>query len=265
MSASTLIADSIVLARRNLAHVRQLPEKLLDVTLQPIMFVLLFAFVFGRVIAVPDGNYREYLLGGILVQTLGFGIMGPAVSIATDLREGVVDRLRTLPMARSAYLIGHVVAELAAVMIGVTIISLTGLLIGWGIYSDLPHAIAGYGLVLLFAFAMTWCGTLLGMLVRTPYAAQGMVFMIVFPATFLATTFVPITGFEGVLHTLAAWNPISALSAAVRTLFGNPTATPADAPWPLLHPITVSIIGCLAIIAITVPITIRLFRVRTDS
>src|SRR6476619_6696753 len=105
-----LIADSLVIARRNLEHVRQIPEKLLDVTLQPVMFVLLFAFVFGGVIAIPDGTYREYLLGGILVQSLGFGIMGPATTIATDLKEGVVDRFRSLPMSRSAYLIGHVLA-----------------------------------------------------------------------------------------------------------------------------------------------------------
>jgi len=266
MSASTLLSDSIVLARRNFEHVRQLPEKLLDVTLQPIMFTLLFAFVFGGVIAVPGGgSYREYLLGGIIVQTIGFGIMGPAVSIATDLREGVVDRLRTLPISRSAYLIGHVVAEFGAVMIGITIISLSGLIIGWGIYSDLPHAIAGYGLILLFAFAMIWCGTLLGMLVRTPDAAQGMVFMTIFPATFLATTFVPISGFSGVLHTIAAWNPISTLAAAVRTLFGNPTATPADAPWPLLHPVTLSVVYCIALVVITVPVTVRLFRTRTEN
>ncbi len=265
MSTRAMLADSMILARRNLEHVRQLPEKLLDVTLQPIMFVLLFSFVFGNVIAVPDGDYREYLLGGILVQTLGFGIMGPAVSIATDLREGVVDRLRTLPINRASYLVGHVVSEVAAVMVGVTIISLTGLLVGWGIYSDVPHAIAGYGLVLLFAVAAVWAGTLLGMVVRTPDAAQGVVFMTVFPMTFLATTFVPISGFHSVLYTLAAWNPISALAAAVRTLFGNPTATPADAPWPLHHPIAVSIGWCIALIVITVPLAIRLFRKRTDT
>jgi ABC-2 type transport system permease protein len=108
-----LISDSLVLARRNLEHVRQIPEKLLDVTLQPLMFTVLFAYVFGGVIAIPDGNYREYLLGGVLVQTLAFGIMGPATSIATDLREGVVDRFRSLPMARPAYLIGHILAEMA--------------------------------------------------------------------------------------------------------------------------------------------------------
>jgi ABC-2 type transport system permease protein len=260
-----LVADSLVLARRQLEHVRQLPEKLLDVTLQPIMFVLLFAYVFGGVIAVPGGNYREYLLGGIIVQSLGFGITGPAVSIASDLREGVVDRLRSLPIARAAYLVGHVLAELGALAIAITILSLTGLIVGWGIYSDVPHAIAGYALILLFAFAMLWCGTYLGLLVRTPDAAQGAVFMTVFPMTFLANTFVPITGFGPVLRVVAAWNPISALAAAVRTLFGNPTALGDDPAWPLRHCVAVSVGWCLVLIAIAMPLAIRRFRIRTTG
>jgi len=268
-SASTslrwLVSDSLVLARRNLEHVRQIPEKLLDVTLQPVMFVVLFAYVFGGVIAIPDGSYREYLLGGVLVQSLGFGIMGPATSIATDLREGVVDRFRSLPMSRPAYLIGHVLAELGASSIAVTVLSLSGLVIGWRIHSDLPHALAGYGLILLFAFAMLWCGTLIGIIVRSPDAAQGMVFMVVFPMTFLASTFVPIAGFSPFLRVLASWNPISSMAAAIRLLFGNPTGTPADAAWPLLHPVLSAVAWCLLILAVCVPLALRSFRKRTTG
>lgn len=262
---STLVSDSLVLARRNLEHVRQMPEKLFDVTLQPIMFVLLFSFVFGNVIAIPGGNYREYLIAGVLVQSVGFGLMGPAVSIANDLREGVIDRVRTLPVARGAYLVAHVMAELGASAIGITVLSLSGLLVGWGIYSSVPEAIAGYGLILLFTFAMLWAGTLLGMLVRSADAAQGVVFIVVFPLTFLATTFVPIGGFTGVLRTFASWNPISALSAAVRTLFGNPTGLADATEWPLQHPIIVSVGWSLVILAITVPLTLRRFAAKTAS
>jgi ABC-2 type transport system permease protein len=258
-----LISDSLVLARRNLEHVRQIPEKLLDVTLQPIMFVILFAYVFGGVIAIPDGSYREYLLGGVLVQSLGFGVVGPATSIATDLREGVVDRFRSLPMARSAYLIGHVLAELGSSAIAITVLSLSGLVIGWGIHSSLLHALAGYGLILLFAFSMQWCGTLLGISVRSPDAAQGVAFMVIFPMTFLASTFVPIAGFSPFLRVIASWNPISSMAAAVRWLFGNPTGTPADAAWPLLHPVLSSVCWCLSILALCVPLAIRSFRART--
>ena len=153
-ACATSLLDSLALARRNLEHVRQIPEKLLDVTLQPVMFVLLFAYVFGGVIHVPGGSYREYIIAGVLVQTLAFGIMGPATSIATDLDEGIVDRFRSLPMARSAYLIGHLLAEMASITLGIVVLCLSGLIVGWRIHTDLPHALAGFALLLLFAFAM---------------------------------------------------------------------------------------------------------------
>jgi len=260
-----LFADSLVMARRNLAHVRQIPEKLLDVTLQPLMFVLLFAYVFGGVIAIPDGSYREYLIGGVLVQSLGFGIMGPATAIATDLGEGVVDRFRTLPMSRAAYLCGHVLAELAASTLGVTILLLAGLIVGWRIHSDLPSAIAGIGVVLLFAFAMVWTGTLLGLVVRSPDSAQGVVFLVVFPMTFLASTFVPLDGLSPVLRTIASWNPISALAAAVRELFGNPTGMPVDPAWPLRHAVAMACGWAVLLLVFSVPLAIRRFRTRTTG
>jgi len=122
-----LVSDSLVIARRDLAHIRVIPEKLLDVTVQPLMFVLLFAFVFGGVIAIPDGGYREYLIGGILVQTLVFGMIGPATSMASDLGEGIVDRFRSLPMHRSAFLLGHLLAALAASIVAVTVMVISGL------------------------------------------------------------------------------------------------------------------------------------------
>jgi ABC transporter DrrB family efflux protein len=263
--ARDLIWDSLALARRNLEHVRQIPEKLLDVTLQPIMFVLLFAYVFGNVIHVPGGSYREYIIGGVLVQTLAFGIMGPATSIATDLTEGIVDRFRSLPMSRSAYLLGHLIAEMASITVGIVVLSLSGLVVGWRIHTDLPHAIAGYALLLLFAFAMLWLGTLLGILVRSPDAAQGVVFIAVFPLTFLANTFVPLAGLPKVLREFASYNPISAVVAAARTLFGNPVATPANASWPLEHPVLSAFGWCVVIIAIAAPLTILRYRSRTTG
>jgi ABC-type multidrug transport system permease subunit len=260
-----LISDTLVMARRNLAHVRQIPEKLLDVTLQPVMFVLLFAYVFGGVIAIPDGSYREYLIGGVLVQSLSFGVMGPATAIATDLREGVVDRFRTLPMARAAYLCGHVLAELAASALGVTVLCLAGLIVGWGIHGDLLHALAGFGVVVLFAFAMVWTGTLIGLIVRSPDAAQGVVFVLVFPMTFLASTFVPLGGLSPVLRTIGSWNPVSTLAAAVRELFGNPTGMPPDPAWPLRHAELVACGWSVLLLAIAVPLAIRRFRLRTTG
>lgn len=260
-----MIREALILARRNLEHVRQIPEKLLDVTLQPIMFVLLFAFVFGGVIAIPDGNYREYLIGGILIQTLAFGIMGPATSMNTDLGEGMVDRLRTLPIRRSSYLMGHMIAEMIAVTIAIAVLCFAGVLIGWGIDSSLPEALAGFAILEFFAFVMLWIGTLIGVMVRSPDAAQGIIFVTVFPLTFLATTFVPAEGLGSGLRQVAEWNPVSSMAGAVRELFGNPTAIPADAALPLQHPVVAALIWCSVLLAVFMPLTLWRFRVRTTD
>jgi len=259
------ISDSLVIARRSLAHVRQIPEKLFDVTVQPLMFVLLFAYVFGGVIAIPDGSYREYLIGGILVQTIAFGMVGPATSMATDMNEGIVDRFRSLPMARSAFLSGHLIAELLAAMLALVILSLSGLIVGWRIHSGLPEALAAFGLLLLFALAMLWIGTLIGVTVRSPDAVMGIAFLFIFPLTFLSNVFVPAGGLPDGLRTVAEWNPVSVIVAAVRDLFGNPTAVPADAAWPLAHPVISSLVACAALLAMAVPLTLWRFRVRTTG
>jgi ABC-2 type transport system permease protein len=259
------LSDSLILARRNLSHVRQIPEKLLDVTVQPLMFVLLFAYVFGGAIAVPGGNYHEYLMGGIFIQTLTFGIMGPAMSVATDLSEGVLDRFRSLPMARSAFLVGHVLAELAAALLGLTVMTVAGLIVGWRIHTDVPHALAGFGLLILVAFAMLWLGMLLGSIVRSADAAQGIVFIVIFPLTFVANAFVPAGTLPKVLQHVSDWNPVSALAAGIRTLFGNPTATPDGAAWPLQHPVASSLIWCAVLLVVTVPLAVAAYRRRTEG
>jgi ABC transporter DrrB family efflux protein len=260
-----LVSDSLALAGRNLEHVRQIPEKLLDVTLQPIMFVLLFSFVFGGVIDVPGGDYKSYLIAGILVQTLAFGMMGPGVSIASDLGEGMVDRIRSLPTSRSAYLVGHFLAELGAAMIGIVVLAATGFAVGWSIDSSVLEAIGGFALLILFAAAMIWVGTLVGVTARSPDSVQGFAFMTVFPLTFLSNAFVPAEGLPDGLRQIAEWNPVSAVVAAVRTLFGNPTAIPADPPWPLAHPVVAALLWSLAFLALAAPLTIRQFKKRTTE
>lgn len=261
-----LLADSAAIARRSFAHIRQIPEKLFDVTLQPLMFVLLFSFVFGEVIAVPGGgDYKEYLIGGILVQTLAFGMMGPGVSMATDLGEGILDRFRSLPMLRPAFLLGHLTAEFAASVLAVAIMVLTGLIVGWRIDSSPAEAIGGFALTALLAVTMLWLGTLIGVIARTPDVVQGIAFLVIFPLTFVATTFVPIGGLPDGLRQFAEYNPVSAWAAGLRTLFGNPTATPADAAWPLAHPVLSSVLWCLAILAVVVPLTLRAYRRRTTG
>jgi ABC-2 type transport system permease protein len=257
--------DALLIARRNLAHVRQVPEKLLDVTLQPLVFVLLFAYVFGSAIAVPDGSYREYLVPGILVQTLAFGIMGPATAIATDLTEGVVDRFRTLPMARSAFLAGHLLASLAATTLAVAIMVATGLVVGWRIHTDVPHAAAAFALLGAFACAMLWLGLLLGVSVRSPDAVGGVVFVTVFPLTFLCNIFVPAGGLPAGLRAIAEYNPVSAVVAAVRELFGNPSAVPEHAAWPLRHPVAGAFAWAIALALVAAPLAVRRYRIRTTG
>ena len=265
MPARVLAGDSLIFARRNLEHVRQIPEKLIDVTVQPLMFTLLFAYVFGGAIDVPGGEYREYLVGGILVQTLAFGMMGPAMSIATDMTEGIVDRFRSLPTSRTAYLMGHLVAEMAAAMLALVVLTLSGLLVGWRIHEDVPHAFAAFALLALFAACMQWLGTLLGLIARSADAVQGFVFLTIFPLTFLSNAFVPADGLPKVLQTIAEYNPVSAMVAAVRTLFGNPVGTPEDAAWPLQHPVISAVLWCLVLLAVVVPLTIARFRQRTTG
>ncbi|MET0557044.1 MAG: ABC transporter permease [Solirubrobacterales bacterium] len=261
-----LIEDSLTIARRSFAHIRQIPEKLFDVTLQPLMFVLLFSYVFGGVIAVPGGgDYKEYLIGGILVQTLAFGMMGPGISMATDLGEGILDRFRSLPMSRPAFLLGHLTAEFAASALAVTIMIVSGLIVGWGINSSPAEALAGFGVIALLAVTMLWLGTLIGVVARSPDVVQGIAFVLIFPLTFVASTFVPVGGLPDGLRQVAEYNPVSCWAAAIRTLFGNPTATPADAAWPLAHPVVSSLLWCAAILAVVVPLTLRAYRRRTTG
>ncbi len=263
--ARTLLSDSLVFARRNAEHIRQIPEKLLDVTVQPIMFVLLFAFVFGGAISVDGSNYREYLIGGILVQSLAFGLMGPATSISNDLSEGVIDRFRSLPAARSAYLVGHFVSELAAVVMAITILLSTGLLIGWRAHTDALHIAQGLALLVTFAAGMIWCGTWIGMKARSTDAVQGIVFVVIFPLTFVSNAFVPVQSMPSALQWVASWNPISAIVAAVRVLFGNPTTPVTKEVWPTMHPVAAAWIYSFLILAIAVPATLRLHRRRTTD
>ncbi len=261
-AAHSLLADTMVYARRNVEHIRQIPEKLLDVTLQPIMFVLLFAFVFGGAIAVEGGNYREYLIGGILVQSLAFGMMGPAMSIANDLTEGVIDRFRSLPSAPSAYLLGHFVAELGAVLMAIAILLGTGYAIGWRTHSSPWEVAEGLGLLVAFGAAMVWLGTWLGMMVRSSDAVQGVAFVVVFPLTFISSAFVPISSMPDVLQWVASFNPVSAIVAAVRELFGNPVTPVTKDVWPVQHPVLAAWIYTAVILALVVPAALRRHRRR---
>ena len=254
------IHDTWVVAKRGIVHMKRQPEALSDATIQPIMFVLLFGFVFGGAIGVPGGNYREFLMGGIFAQTIVFTAFGVAMAIANDFKNQAVDRFRSLPIARGAVLGGHAVANLAKTVLPIVIMSVCGLLVGWRISGGLVDALAGYGLMLIFAFAMIWVGVLLGSVVGTPEGVTGLGFVALFPLTFLASTFVPVDTMPPTLQTVAEWNPVTTLSDSIRILFANPhpPATPDD-PWPIHHPIAYTLIWAIAIVAVCAPLAVRAY------
>ncbi len=259
------LSDSLTITRRNLAHIRQVPERLLDVTLQPIIFVLLFAYVFGSAIQVPGGgSYREFLLPGIFAQSIAFLAITTAVGVANDMEKGIIDRFRSLPMARSAVLVGRTIADLTQSILGIMVMSLCGLVVGWRAHNGLLQTLAGFGVLLLFGFAMTWLGTFIGIIVRTPETANTLGFVALFPLTFIANTFVPTQGMPPFLRFFADWNPLSATVAACRQLFGNPGAAYTGTAWSLQHPIAASISFSLIILAIFIPLSVFRYRSTTS-
>ncbi|MFT4036085.1 MAG: ABC transporter permease [Patulibacter sp.] len=261
-----LLHDSWVIAKRGIRHMRRQPEALADATIQPIMFVLLFAYVFGGAISVPGaegdpGAYREFLMGGIFAQTLSFGVFGVAMSLAADFNNGAMDRFRSLPIANGAVLAGHALANLIRATIPIVLMSISGVIVGWQPRGGLLDAVAAYALMLAFTFAMIWIGVLLASLVRTPEAVQGVAFVAIFPLTFIASTFVPTSTLPGVLKTFAEWNPISAVANALRELFKNPgTVVPDDAPWPLHHSVAYTLIWTALIVLVCAPLAIRAYQ-----
>jgi len=263
--SAPLLREALVFARRRAAHIRQVPEKLFDVTIQPLMFVLLFAYVFGGAIGVDGGSYREYLVGGILIQSLAFGLAGPAASIATDMTEGVIDRFRSLPVRRTAFLVGHCLAELAGMVLATVLLLGAGLVVGWRAHSGIGELALSAVLVLAFATAMVWMGTFLGLLVRTPDAVMGVVFPAVFPLTFVSNAFVPIDTLPNVLQWAASLNPISVLVAAVRELWGNPVAPSPKDVWPMEHPVAAAFVYVAVLLAVAVPAAIGRYRRRTTG
>ena len=263
ISPPSLLRASSTIVWRNLLHIRRMPEMLLDVTVQSVMFVLLFAFVFGGAIAVDGSNYKEFLLPGIMVQTMVFSSAIVAMGLTNDLQKGIVDRFKSLPVPRSAVLVGRSISSLIHSSIGVAVMGLTGLLIGWRIRNGVVDAVLGFLLLLMFGFALIWLGIWVGSLMRTVEAVQGFMFTVMFPLTFVANTFAPTETMPAWLRAIAEWNPVSAVTQACRELWGNGLPAPADAAWPLQHAVPVSIAWSLILTAIFAPLAVTAFRRRS--
>jgi ABC transporter DrrB family efflux protein len=263
LSPPSYLAACLLVVRRNLTHIKRMPELLMDVTVQPVMFVLLFAFVFGASIDVPGGGYREFLIPGIMAQTMIFSSFIVAIGLVSDLEKGFVDRLKSLPIARSSILVGRSLSSLIHSSIGITVMALTGLTIGWRIRNGLLEGVLGFVLFLLIGFAMIWVGILVGSSFRSVEAVQGFMFTVMFPLTFLANTFAPTENMPQWLRFLAEWNPVSSLTQAARELWGNGPSAPADAALPLHHPVLFTLGWALMITAVMAPLSVRAFRQRS--
>ena len=249
--------DTLLLTARSLRSIPRVPERLLDVTIQPIVFILLFLYVFGSAIHVPGISYKDYLFPGIIGQSLAFGIIGAGVATSRDMTEGVVDRFRSLPISRLSIITAQVMGQFCEALLGMVIVVVFGLLLGWDPHLSAGGALRLGGLLLLGVFAFTWAGVLLGMLVRSPDAMQGLGFIIIFPLAFMAGTFVPIAGMAAVPRTIAYWDPITALVASVRELTQG---VHSSGSWQLDHPQLAMVAWCVALIGVCVPLALHRFN-----
>ncbi|MFE0748704.1 ABC transporter permease [Gordonia sp. NPDC058843] len=262
---TTIWQQAWIMVKRNMIHTKRMPEMLSDVTIQPIMFVLLFAYVFGASIQTDSASYKEFLLPGIMGQTIVFTAFIVSTGITADLEKGIIDRFRSLPIQRSSVLIGRSIASLLHSSIGIVVMAVTGLAIGWRIRGSFGEAVLAFALLLLFGFAMIWFGILIGSWLRTVEAVNGFMFSVLFPITFLSNAFVPTEPMPTWLRTIAEWNPMSSLVQALRVLWGNGPAFGSDAALPLQYPVLATVIWTVALTLIFAPFALRAYNKRTSD
>ncbi|CAM5284771.1 MULTISPECIES: ABC transporter permease [Streptomyces] len=259
------INDSAVIARRNLIRMGRIPEMLIFGLIQPIMFVVLFTYVFGGSIQVGSSSstqaYREFLMAGIFAQTVTFATAGAGAGIADDMHKGLIDRFRSLPMARGAVLTGRTFADLVQTALTLVVLAVVALIVGWRTHENIGKVLAGFGLLLLLGYAFSWIGALIGLSVRTPEAATSGGLIWLFPLTFISNAFVDANQMPAFLQHIAEWNPFSATVQACRELFGNlPPGFQASDAWPMQHPVWASLIWSVAIILTFRTLAVRKYR-----
>ncbi len=254
--------DGWVVTIRNVIKIKRVPEVLVFVLISPIMFVLLFAYVFGGAIDVPgDIDYKEFLVGGIFAQTVVFGATFTGAGIAEDMQKGIIDRFRSLPMSPSAVLVGRTASDVVYNLFSLVIMALTGLLVGWRAREGIVDMLLGFGLLLLFAYAVSWVMALVGLLVPSPEVVNNASFIVIFPATFLSNAFVPQESFDGILETIVLWNPVSTLTQACRELFGNTDPTiPVPDAWSMQNAEVYTLLWVVILLVVFVPLSVARYR-----
>ena len=259
-----LVYDTATVAKRHILKITRVPESLFFALIQPVMFVLLFAFVFGGAINLGGGGaqaYREYLIPGIFAQTVMFAVASITVGITEDANRGIMDRFRSLPMRPGAVLGGHTMASLFQNVLVIIILSITGLLVGWRIRSSFTDAALGYLLLATFAYAMTWIGAWIGLHMPSPEVAGTAGLAWIFPLTFASNVFTPIATMPSWLQPIALWNPVSCLALACRKLFGNPIPFPGNS-FPEQHSVPLAFAYALVLLLIFAPLAVKAFKTR---
>ncbi|RQX19503.1 multidrug ABC transporter permease [Micromonospora ureilytica] len=256
---TTVIADGWTMTRRNMTHVIRAPEELILYFSLPIMFVLVFGYVFGSGMQVAGGgSYREFLLPGVFVMTMLYGLGATATGVALDLSRGVVDRFRSMPMARSALMTGRSAADLLRALLEMSTLLICGLLVGWQWRQGVGKALLAVGLLLLLRIAITWVGIYLALLVRNPETVGVIVFPAAFPLSAISNVFVSPELMPPVIGTISEWNPLSATVAAIRELFGNPGL--GGDSWPAEHAMLLAVLWPVLLIATFAPLAVRRYQ-----
>lgn len=254
-------SDGWVATRRNLLKIRRVPDILVFSLIQPIMFVLLFTYVYGGVIDIPGSSYEEFLMAGIFAQTVVFGSTYSGSAMAQDLKDGIIDRFRTLPMNPAAVLVGRTTGDMVINASSMLVMMMTGFIVGWRVRSSFLEALLAVVLLLLFAYSFSWVMAFIGMSVRSPEIINNVSFLILFPLTFISNAFVPAETLPTPLRVFAEWNPVSALVQSARDLFGNtPPGSPVGDAWTAQNPILTVLMGMALMLAVFVPLSIRKFQ-----
>lgn len=257
---SRFLSDGWVTTKRNLLKIKRVPDILVFTLIQPIMFVLLFTYVYGGVIDIPGASYQEFLMAGIFAQTVVFGSTYSGSAMAQDLKDGIIDRFRTLPMNPAAVLVGRTNGDMFINAASMAVMMVTGFIVGWRIRSSVGEALLAVALILLFAYSFSWVMAYVGMSVRSPEIINNVSFLILFPLTFISNAFVPSSTLPGPLRAFAEWNPVSALVQTSRELFGNvPDAFPVGETWTAQNPLLTVLLGMGVMLAVFVPLSIRKF------
>jgi ABC-2 type transport system permease protein len=258
--------DITVLTTRNLVHLAREPLRLSDVTIQPVLFTLLFVYVFGAgVVLSHGGSYADFAIAGLRAMNQTTSAIGTADGLSTDLSSGELDRFRTLPMWKPSVLVGRALTDLLGAVLCTAIVIATGLVVGWRPGRDLSSTLAGLGIFLLFSYALSWGCACLGIASKDAESAQGLGLVILFPLAIVSNALVPTARMPAALRTVADWNPVSAVTTAARRLFGNPNPSATIHVWPMQHPVIASLLWSLALLAVFAPLAVALYRRRTTG